>query len=179
MTLFKVCPVHRSFPGTQGAGRTKWNITTAEWLCVISWETWTETFLMLKMLETELPAALASLPVRQRVPSRPFLDENKASKETTKTDGVSLLKQRKTFFDKIRPSYCAWWKKQRDNWKKKVMEIYKRKTEVWKSDWPYSLALLSVKKTGLPYSFWRSKHQDASPNIADSAISSSMGTAES
>lgn len=63
---------------------------------------------MLKMLETELPAALASLPVRQRVSSRLFLDENKASKETIKTDEVSLLKQRKTFFDKIRPSYCAW-----------------------------------------------------------------------
>lgn len=78
------------------------------------------------------------------------------------------------FFDKMRPSYCAWWKEWRDNWKK-VMELSEKDWSLKK--W-LAIALLSVKKTRLSYSIWRSK-QDPSSNIADSAITSSMGTAES
>lgn len=93
-------------------------------------------------------------------------------------DGVSLLKQCKMFFIKLRQVTVPG-EKSGETTEKKVMELSKRKTKVWKSDWPYRLALLPVKKTGLSYSIWRSKHQDTSPNIADSAITSGMGTAES
>lgn len=41
---------------------------------------------------------------------------------------------------------------------KKVMEKSKKKAEVCKNDWPHRPALLSVKKTGLSYSFFQSQN---------------------
>lgn len=55
--------------------------------------------------------------------------ENKASKNTAKMDGVSLLKQCKMFFIKLRQVTVPG-EKSGETTEKKVMELSKRKTKV-------------------------------------------------
>lgn len=98
----------RSFPGTRGAGGTKWSITTAELWCFICWETWTETFLMLEML----PAALAFSSCHVKI---------RLQRKQQRWMGWVFSSNARCFLIKwgrVRTSYCTWWKEWGDNWKK-------------------------------------------------------------